>query len=105
MERLSGCSLMVELQLPKLIAWVRFPSPAPYSSRHSSHLLPVFCPGERFLHSSGPRGSFSAGTSTMTRTPFSLLLSAALALAVLTGCGDRDDMPPITGERATDAGT
>ncbi len=41
----------------------------------------------------------------MTRTPFSLLLSAALALAVLTGCGDRDDMPPITGERATDAGT
>ncbi len=24
-----GCSSMVELQLPKLIAWVRFPSPAP----------------------------------------------------------------------------
>ena len=25
----SGCSSMVEPQLPKLIAWVRFPSPAP----------------------------------------------------------------------------
>src|SRR3546814_9435415 len=25
----SGCSSMVELQLPKLLAWVRFPSPAP----------------------------------------------------------------------------
>ena len=24
-----GCSSMVELQLPKLITWVRFPSPAP----------------------------------------------------------------------------
>jgi hypothetical protein len=24
-----GCSSMVELQLPKLVAWVRFPSPAP----------------------------------------------------------------------------
>ena len=24
-----GCSSMVELQLPKLLAWVRFPSPAP----------------------------------------------------------------------------
>ena len=27
-----GCSSMVELQLPKLIAWVRFPSPAPNHS-------------------------------------------------------------------------
>src|SRR5687767_2092637 len=26
----SGCSSMVELQLPKLLAWVRFPSPAPH---------------------------------------------------------------------------
>ena len=26
---LSGCSSMVELQLPKLLTWVRFPSPAP----------------------------------------------------------------------------
>ena len=25
----SGCSSMVELQLPKLVTWVRFPSPAP----------------------------------------------------------------------------
>jgi hypothetical protein len=25
----GGCSSMAELQLPKLIAWVRFPSPAP----------------------------------------------------------------------------
>ena len=24
-----GCSSMVELQLPKLLTWVRFPSPAP----------------------------------------------------------------------------
>ena len=28
----SGCSSMVELQLPKLLAWVRFPSPAPLSA-------------------------------------------------------------------------
>ena len=27
----SGCSSMVELQPSKLITWVRFPSPAPYS--------------------------------------------------------------------------
>ncbi len=27
----SGCSSMVELRLPKPIAWVRFPSPAPSS--------------------------------------------------------------------------
>src|SRR6478735_6734582 len=25
-----GCSSMVELQLPKLLTWVRFPSPAPW---------------------------------------------------------------------------
>jgi hypothetical protein len=28
-----GCSSMVELQLPKLLTWVRFPSPAPLPSR------------------------------------------------------------------------
>ena len=28
-----GCSSMVELQLPKLLTWVRFPSPAPLCSR------------------------------------------------------------------------
>jgi hypothetical protein len=27
-----GCSSMVELELPKLQTWVRFPSPAPYSN-------------------------------------------------------------------------
>ena len=27
---MRGCSSMAELQLPKLITWVRFPSPAPY---------------------------------------------------------------------------
>ena len=30
-SRLRGCSSMVELRLPKPIAWVRFPSPAPNS--------------------------------------------------------------------------
>ena len=29
MHRKCGCSSMAELQLPKLTAWVRFPSPAP----------------------------------------------------------------------------
>ena len=28
---LCGCNSMVECQLPKLITWVRFPSPAPRS--------------------------------------------------------------------------
>ncbi len=28
--RICGCSSMVELQPSKLVAWVRFPSPAPY---------------------------------------------------------------------------
>ena len=31
-----GCSSMVELQLPKLLTWVRFPSPAPTFSRCST---------------------------------------------------------------------
>src|SRR5580658_197291 len=31
---LRGCSSMVELQLPKLLTWVRFPSPAPLSRQH-----------------------------------------------------------------------
>ena len=33
----SGCSSMVELQLPKLLAWVRFPSPAPRSTYGALH--------------------------------------------------------------------
>src|SRR3569833_948537 len=36
MRASRGCSSMVELQLPKLIAWVRFPSPAP-TSRSPAH--------------------------------------------------------------------
>ena len=28
-----GCSSMVEPELPKLLTWVRFPSPAPFSHR------------------------------------------------------------------------
>ena len=35
-----GCSSMVELQLPKLIAWVRFPSPAPPSLLPHAASLP-----------------------------------------------------------------
>ncbi len=31
-----GCSSMVELQLPKLLTWVRFPSPAPRSRQRIS---------------------------------------------------------------------
>jgi hypothetical protein len=34
---------MVELQLPKLLAWVRFPSPAPRSTHGALH------PGAPFL--------------------------------------------------------
>jgi hypothetical protein len=30
-----GCSSMVELQLPKLLTWVRFPSPAPFPAKTS----------------------------------------------------------------------
>ena len=32
---MRGCSSMAELQLPKLITWVRFPSPAPYEFNHN----------------------------------------------------------------------
>ena len=31
-----GCSSMVELQLPKLLTWVRFPSPAPLPRRRQA---------------------------------------------------------------------
>ena len=31
MRRVCGCSSMVESQPSKLVAWVRFPSPAPYA--------------------------------------------------------------------------
>ena len=34
---LSGCSSMVEPQLPKLMTWVRFPSPAPSTLLHPHH--------------------------------------------------------------------
>src|SRR3954451_20517963 len=34
-----GCSSMAELQLPKLVARVRFPSPAPTSDRPAQALL------------------------------------------------------------------
>ncbi len=32
----SGCSSMVELQLPKLLTWVRFPSPAPIPKQYQA---------------------------------------------------------------------
>jgi hypothetical protein len=32
-----GCSSMVELQLPKLLTWVRFPSPAPVLNAEAWH--------------------------------------------------------------------
>src|SRR4029077_673175 len=36
-----GCSSMVELQLPKLLTWVRFPSPAPIPASASQPLKSV----------------------------------------------------------------
>src|SRR3546814_6377178 len=49
----SGCSSMVELQLPKLLAWVRFPSPAPSHSCGRRHLLsrPVTRADQRHVRS------------------------------------------------------
>ena len=38
---LSGCCSMVEPQLPKLMTWVRFPSPAPIPSRQCNTRLGV----------------------------------------------------------------
>ena len=39
----SGCSSTVESQLPKLMTWVRFPSPAPFYTagrrQHDKHAI------------------------------------------------------------------
>jgi hypothetical protein len=48
-----GCSSMVELQPSKLIAWVRFPSPAPWEIDTSPHSLVV----EHFLGKEEVTGS------------------------------------------------
>ena len=43
--RIRGCGSMVELQLPKLAAWVRFPSPAPKEVIFFLYLIFIFVAG------------------------------------------------------------
>ncbi len=60
---IRGCSSMVELQLPKLIAWVRFPSPAPVASNAVVAQLVEHSLGKGEVGSSTLRG----GTNAMVK--------------------------------------
>jgi hypothetical protein len=85
---MRGCSSMAELQLPKLITWVRFPSPAPTpilfchagENQHpvflfSLYLLSSFARGSPlFLYLPGLHFHISAMVPPFPAGPFSLLV-------------------------------
>ncbi len=62
-RKARGCSSMVELQLPKLTARVRFPSPAPKDSHPNMHVA-----GSLILFFFTSFGAFSS-TITMMFSP------------------------------------